>query len=345
MEIAIKKITSIVIFLNVCGKSPGVDREKFKSMWYTSASVSGQNTMEGYYKSCSQGYTTFLEKDNYIFPNEVLVPCVGQIADTVWNATQCTFYELYGWANYTDNYLKDIANIDLTNYSRKIYVLPHNPKCPWVGKANSVGCRGSSCIIWLNGLTAIRLDTMFHEIGHTLGLVHSSTPIQEYGDYSCAMGGVAGVRCFNAPQNWFLGWAKTIADLNTLNLNENVWKSFTIPPQTSIENNMVRVSTNWTNNQTYSCYFISFRSRVNYDTGLYKIYSNAISIHSYNNIGKVDYIGRPILLKVLNIAGQVWIELIQKLAIRVNSIDGNNIGSVSASVSVCRFLNNTNECL
>jgi hypothetical protein len=342
MEIAVKKLTSIVIFLNVCGKSPGVDHGQFKSMWHTSASVNGQNTMEGYYESCSQGYTTFLEKDNYIFPDEVLIPCVGEIAGSVWNATQCTFYELYGWVNYTDNYMRDAGNIDLTQYSRKIYIIPYNPKCRFVGKAD-IGCRGSppSCKIWLNGGSAVTLGTMFHEIGHSMGLAHSSTPIQEYGDYSCAMGGIAGVRCFNAPQNWFLGWARTNADLNTSNLEENVWKSFTIPPQTSVRNNMVRISTNWGDNKTYSQYFISFRSRVNYDIGLYKIYSNAISIHRYNNLGKTSYMGMPVLLKVLKIVDQVWIESTQKIAIRLNSINDG----VSASISVCRFLNNIDECI
>lgn len=340
MEIAIKRFTSIVIFLNICGKSPRINYDQFKSMWYTSSSSSGQSTMEGYFESCSQGYTSFLENDNYIVPNEVSVPCVGQIANTLWNATQCSFLELYGWANYTDHYLTYTENIELTNYSRKIYVIPNNPKCPWIGKSNNVGCRaGSSCIIWLNG--PVGLDTIFHEFGHTLGLVHSSTPSSEYGDYSCAMGGVAGVRCFNAPQNWFLGWAKPLVDLNISNLKDNVWKSFIIPPQTSVKNNMIRVNTNWYNNQTYTYYFISFRAKVNYDVGLYKPYANAISIHSYNNSDNIYYIGRPVLFKVINNKSiQVWNESVQKLAIRVNSIDD----MVSASVSVCHFVNYFDEC-
>ena len=34
---------------------------------------------------------------------------------------------------------------------------------------------------------ALRLDTLFHELGHNSGLLHSTTPGNEYGDCSCAM--------------------------------------------------------------------------------------------------------------------------------------------------------------
>jgi hypothetical protein len=34
---------------------------------------------------------------------------------------------------------------------------------------------------------AYKLDTPFHELGHNLGLMHSSTPTNEYGDSSCVM--------------------------------------------------------------------------------------------------------------------------------------------------------------
>lgn len=42
----------------------------------------------------------------------------------------------------------------------------------------------------------------FHELGHALWLQHASTPTNEYGDFSSAMGAIrsSGLRCFNAPQ-------------------------------------------------------------------------------------------------------------------------------------------------
>ena len=232
----------------------------------------------------------------------------------------------------------------MDNYSRKIYVLPYNSKCAWIGSSIRMN-------IWINGPHALTLPTLFHELGHTLGLMHSSTPLGEYGDYSCAMGGDAGVRCFNAPQNWVLGWAKPIADLNYLNNNfrnfrNNTRYSYTIPPQTSVENNMIRI--NFNNNY----YFISFRANINYDKGLYSIYTNAVSIHNYNNNHTYNtnndynrlYMGRPKLLKVMRVVGQVWIEPTEQLAIRIDSIENE----YSAGVSVCHYnnnnLNNISDC-
>jgi hypothetical protein len=52
------------------------------------------------------------------------------------------------------------------------------------------------------------LDVVMHELGHNLGLQHSSAMLQEYGDGSCSMGMTyydTG-SCFNGAKNWWLGW-------------------------------------------------------------------------------------------------------------------------------------------
>ena len=56
---------------------------------------------------------------------------------------------------------------------------------------------------------------MFHELGHNLGNMHSSTYSDEYGDCTCAMAACYGYRCYNAPQMWRLGWNKPLAVLST----------------------------------------------------------------------------------------------------------------------------------
>ena len=54
------------------------------------------------------------------------------------------------------------------------------------------------------------LGTIMHEIGHNLGLVHSSKGRQEYGDESGVMGFSSNLeddeKCFNAVKSWQLGW-------------------------------------------------------------------------------------------------------------------------------------------
>jgi hypothetical protein len=342
--IATTNVTSIVMFLNICGKSPGIVYDKFKAMWHTSSAVNGQNTMQGYYQSCSQGYTTFLEADNYIVPAEIMLPCTGTIWNLPWDATKCGNREVYGWANFAENYARNTLGIDLTRYSRKIIVLPSLNQCKWIG-LGSVGC-GGSCYTWINGPNALNLDILFHELGHNLGLLHSTTPGQEYGDFSCAMGGGGGVRCYNAPQNWLLGWAKTIDNLNVANFIQNIWKIYIIPPQTTVTNNMIRISANWdTTLDTNAFYFISFRARVNYDRGLNTRYANAVFVHNYNNSDNSDSTRisgiKPELLKVLNTASQTWIQTNYKLAVKVNSITSG----VSASISTCHFSNSINDCI
>ena len=52
---------------------------------------------------------------------------------------------------------------------------------------------------------------VMHELGHNMGLYHSSSDSLEYGDSSCSMGNTPATiggptTCFNGQKNWFLNW-------------------------------------------------------------------------------------------------------------------------------------------
>ena len=68
---------------------------------------------------------------------------------------------------------------------RRIFIVPDLVACDWIGYG-SVGC-GRFCLTFLQDDWALAPDAVFHELGHNLGLSHSASVGDEYGDCSCAM--------------------------------------------------------------------------------------------------------------------------------------------------------------
>ncbi|WP_053394641.1 Ig-like domain-containing protein [Vibrio nereis] len=70
-----------------------------------------------------------------------------------------------------DRYARQYAEedgIDLSNYSRLIYVFPKVASCGWTGKGTLGGTQSRA---WING--ALTLNTIGHELGHNFGLHHA----------------------------------------------------------------------------------------------------------------------------------------------------------------------------
>lgn len=164
--------------------------------------------------------------------------CSGTWNGITWDANNCDAQEIYGWMAALEAYTTNVLRIDLGKYTRRVAALPAN-NCPWAGLA-SVGC-GAYCYTWLQGAYAGELDSAFHELGHNLGLQHSTTPGNEYGDGSCPMGGCCNNRCFNAPQAWRANLIRPVADFNASSLGPGRRWVAVLPAPRVNDTNFVRV--------------------------------------------------------------------------------------------------------
>eukprot|EP00798_Chlamydomonas_sp_ICE-L_P021703 gene21703-28727_t len=262
-------------------------------------------SFENYVDSCSWGKASMTKDDNIIFPIDI--PCSGPWLSgqpgARFYSTLCGDNELYGWAEYADGiatrsgidlsrYKQRIlmlpsgtrcqwSGIDLSRYKHRILMLPSGTRCQWAGLGQQNCWPGNRCLTWIAvPPKQLTLDTVFHELGHNLGLLHSSRGSDLYGDASCIMGSAVGIRCFNAPQSWALGWASPVADLTTGNLAVGQWRSFAVPSLSTSSTNFVRVKTSLTG--LASNLFVSFRTTAEYDFQINYGYRDTVTVHEYS---------------------------------------------------------------
>lgn len=72
-----------------------------------------------------------------------------------------------------------------------------------------------------------------HEIGHNLGLQHSSLSDKEYGDESCLMGlsyaeNESPHKCFNGAKSYALGWYKDKSTSVSLSMDHPTWSGYMV---------------------------------------------------------------------------------------------------------------------
>lgn len=215
-------ITSVTMIVNVCNDKAQLTKQKLASRYFNSLAPTNQSTMEDMHSICSYNKLLFRPEHNVIVSN-ISIPCSGQYNNMVYNSTErCDTAEIYGWMNEGLNQAKKMG-IDISKYKRRIMILPNRPKCPWAGLA-SVGCT-SSCNTWINmapKTDEIHLATLFQELAHNIGLMHSNRNMSwtsaEYGDCTDPMG-CGGFRagfpytsmtCISGAQQFKAGWAYPI---------------------------------------------------------------------------------------------------------------------------------------
>jgi hypothetical protein len=124
--------------------------------------------------------------------------------------------------NYTSWGSKaDAAASNLSSYWHRVYVIPSDANCGWAGLAYVSSCTGqyggAYCQAWVKAYSGRECgypDGIAHEMGHNIGLMHSSYDTNNDGSIDCEycddqdfMGYAEGVhRPLNGPHRVQLGY-------------------------------------------------------------------------------------------------------------------------------------------
>lgn len=117
-------------------------------------------------------------------------------------------------------------------------------------------------------------QTIWHELGHNLGMHHSGTNEAEYGDGSCIMGMGTGMAMVNLIQRVKFGWlrpgaVKTVSTSGSHTIYD-AWNTGTTYP--------LGLRVEWAPDQ-WTAYFVSWRYRSNEDPDLLADYNDKVSVH------------------------------------------------------------------
>ncbi len=265
--------------------------DAFASARYTIASITGQmytgsQNVDQLYQTSSYGQMTFVPDTDGDGAADVFGPFQIDAPSNV-----CDYYD---WA-YKADAAADAANIDLSLYDHRVYVVPryNDQACTWAGVAN-VGCnrndsyKSGFCRSWLaEGESGM---VYAHELGHNLSMAHASTDPgndgtvdSEYGDYSDPMGLSRAWHVFNAPHtqqmNWFDATDNTIVDVSATG-------DFTLYP---VEEDFglaagpraLRIA----KPDSSDYYYLSVREPVGSYGSLSSTYTRGVNIHRYRGSG------------------------------------------------------------
>jgi hypothetical protein len=192
------------------------------------------------------------------------------------------------WADAADNAARQ-QGFEPLNYTVRVYILPSSvPNC---GYGLAAGNR-----VWSFQCTDLNL--FMHEVGHSLGMHHSSTDLDnngvidnEYGDASDTMG--AGGYIHNAPHKVQMGWfgASTITANGTYTVSH---------AQGSTGTRAFRI-----NPPSGAPYYFSYRQPAGFDSGnkavwanggirgpLGSPYTDGVNVHRHSGSAQTLYITR-----------------------------------------------------
>ena len=324
--LTIEQQSSITILGRICSPDPvTISNDYIQNL---------MNSMDPYISSCSYGKMRMPLPLNIVV-GPIDIPCKGFITvqNIPWSGQTCNDIDYLGWITYA----RTIFNA--TNYSHTILVMFGNVtlQCPWSG-LSVVDCglpgtgKSNTCNIWLQSLGLDNIyyeqqSTVLHELGHNWGLMHSSTPGSEYGDFSCAMASCCGQRCFNVYQSRKMGWSLPIESI--VEPLKGHWFSYNIPGLLLTDTNHITIDLSASIDK--GLYFVSFRVPYGYDVNLLPYLQNMVYVH-YVPSKNIQALQKPVLYAMLSqdITNNTFVQK-NVISIKVEYI----VQGVSAYVSFC----------
>lgn len=194
--------------------------------------------------------------------------------------------DYYSWATAAEA-AAQAAGVVLSQYDRRVYVLPQQNSCGYIG-LGTIG--GNPSRAWI--FTCDLDDVYAHELGHNLSVHHASTPTNEYGDISDVMGyGGIGLRNFNAPHKEELGWlsaTQPVPQLVTVT-QSGVYRiaPLELSPTQITAPQVLKIP----KSDTQEFYYFSYRQPVGFDAQLVSYlqpYFDRVNVHRYRGSGSVQ---------------------------------------------------------
>ena len=269
---------------------------------------------------------------------------MGRIVDVTVEAGQyataaCKFWEI---GLEADAAVVAQHGINPTDYDHRSYFIPQQLGGCTFGGLGYVGCSSAYCKTWIRQPAG---GTLGHELGHNLGVWHSSMDYtndgvqeNEYGDNSDLMGSTTNWRGLNAPHRMVMHWLDEITQVEAF---ESWDVACTAPQQLRLaslstpsadasivdDGAAVRMSGGETKlvltvprkMPTEGKYYVSLRTSAGVDTGLATVWKNQVYIH-YLTMHSTRFQTNTQLVTRL-VAGQTFTDAVSKFTITVNDID------------------------